>query len=201
MDLVVKNYAKALVHVLVRSAKGMRGEGNQRRLGQVCTLRMLLALCVVSCGCITIPNATEVRSGIVFAQGHPSMRGDTLGYLQIDLRSANADYRHDIWAATKDGKSVALADITIGLLKSQGAREWIGSSHEYGGTVCYDILNSHYWFDGERLIAIRAWEETGFRGPRFGSRSSGSAITLPCTLREFESVFGKSEYRERYFHW
>jgi hypothetical protein len=172
------------------------------------TLLALLAS-VVLCGCITgsDSNRIEVRKGPVFAKGVVrSASREELDWVELDVGKSQGDPLTNMWVEVQSTEKATLTSITPKFLKEKGAADWKGPDRTYGGTATYYLRGYAFCFDGERLIAFKA-NRSGFppgkreAKPRLGLVAGGASLTLPCSLPEFESVFGKPDDVTRGWAW
>lgn len=142
----------------------------------------------------------QVWKSNVYAKGAMSGRAaEQLGWLEIDLRAMERGAISNVSFELKGFPTLALDSVTPAFLKQIGAVEWIGRDKEYGGDRAFFIECFEFCFDREVLIGMKV-NEYGF--PPGDKRKVNMAIqigsnivplTIPCSLREFESAFGYAD--------
>ena len=127
--------------------------------------------------------------------GLPKEGGFRLDYLVMDLTKVDSNLLNDIWVELRCGEKTKLTALTFDLWKEHYK----------------DKCNFSFSFDQEgRLIELHP--DTGRHhdvhgviagscNPRMGSFSTGKSVVFPCSIPEFESVFGKADKMGTGFSW
>jgi len=164
---------------------------------------------VALCGCImgSDSNRIEVRKGPVLAKGIVmSATQEKLEWVELDLDKSQNALLTNLWVEVQSMGKTELSSITPKFLKEKGAADWKGRDKNYGGTVTYYLHGYAFCFDDDRLVALKA-NRFGFppskqeSKPRIGLVASEASLTLPCSLPELESVFGKPDKVIRGWAW
>jgi len=98
-----------------------------------------------------------------------------------------------------------LAEITEALIKDAATSKFVSSSQAHA-TSTYYYQGYAFEFAGGCLVKFTA-DRYGFPPAkttafvRLGSRKTGTALSLPCSIETLEQVFGKADQIKRGFGW
>lgn len=169
-------------------------------------LMWLVAVMMISCSMAqkNKTNIIEVRKGEILAQGEPTRDGERLNVLTIDLQRMSSDGKTNLWVEFPDNQKFALSAITMEEVKSRSTKEW--QSPDSKTQKSFDVGGYWFEFDGNTLISLSVskygrppTQKIAFT--RIGSFSSNASLSLPCTLGQFEEVFGKADQIKRWWSW
>jgi len=166
-----------------------------------CATHILVSF-IVLCftGCVASPNLVFVTKGGIKAQGSifgVIKKHEEINSIGIDIRKLSEIQLHDLWVGLDSTNQTLFAEISedaikkIGILRKNPPS---APSTETGYSVC----GYAFTFDGGQCVNVSAnrygfppKEGTSF--VKFGSRKSGASLSLPCSVDDFEKVFGKSD--------
>ena len=161
----------------------------------------VIGIVLWGCATVPVPGKLEVIKGNIHAQGRVATAekgGALIRAIQIDLSTAPSEFLEDIWVVVRIVGKTTLAKVTPQLLKENGYTIMEVKPPREGLTDRY--CDSGFSFDFNRdgkLIRLEANtgsnDDTSTENPRIGSFSSTLSLALPCTLPQFNSVFGKSD--------
>lgn len=168
-------------------------------------LALIVSVCVA--GCIGSPNNLEVSKVGIKAYGRISgvfKKRDRIEVIQIDPRALSGEQAHDLWVGFAPTNQMTIADITEEVTQGIG----VHSTNYYSAAGPHDYIACGYAlsFSEGQLVSFHATHH-GFppsyesRFVQLGSRKSGSSLSFPCTVDDFEKVFGKADKIRRDFAW
>jgi hypothetical protein len=156
---------------------------------------MVILISGIFSGCVLMGSyRVYVRRECISGSGSASRNHDhdQLRVVTINLTDAKGDVWDDIWIELSPGEKTSIGSITRTLLMEHQAK------HENNCSDCFFFGRLTFEFNGEILKKVDAdWGVTpaakkGFN-PRIGSVHRGASLTLPCTIPQFESVFGECD--------
>lgn len=165
----------------------------------------LVAVCLE--GCAASPNLVDVTKGGIKAHG--SIAGVFSKHEQIDLieinpRDLSDDQRRDIWVGVSLTNQMAFSEITEEAIKGIGVP----------ATNYYSTASLGRYFLCGYSFNFKAGEFVGFTASlhgnppkdkiafvKLGSSKTGSSLSFPCSVDDFEKVFGKADDITRWFSW
>jgi hypothetical protein len=160
---------------------------------------IFIALMVTSCA----PNVVEVRKGAIIGYGgtqHPPFRSlELIGELDVNLRNMANEDKTNLWIELAGGIKMAFDTISIQQVQRYSALEY---TNHPSPEIIYFVDGYTFTFDSTTpthlTILQYGWppHQTNVFS-RVGSYSSRLALTLPCTLKQFEEVFGKPDRIDR----
>jgi len=166
---------------------------------------LLLLVAITAGGCVMKKtNNIEVWRGAIFAYGKPDHGIDQLNGLEINCVNMSHEDQTNLWIGFPQNKKIALSAITFEEAKALSEKEHINPENNmrrfyYAGGYSFEFINqvpisfqaSKYEFALSNKIAFT----------RIGSFSNNRLLTLPCTLNQFEEVFGKPDRIRRWWSW
>jgi hypothetical protein len=166
-----------------------------------CISAILLLILGCNAGCSASANLLTVSKEGIRGQGSISSKGEQIETIDIHPDELSPNEGQDLWIRFSSGKQVPLQSITEDLLKTIATP----SSYYYSAP-----RNPSYYVDGydfefekghftELLINLYGWpprDITAFVS--IGSRK-GTSLTLPCSISDFENVFGKVKIGRAYY--
>jgi len=168
------------------------------------TTKLILACAIIS-GCVTSPNLLFLKRPGIDAQGGISRKREQIDVITITPQQLPDQDRHDLWVEISPDNRLPLADITEDIIKKASVKSYITTNT--GTTSCsYYIAGYSFEFEAghfTRLDAIRY----SFPPPNipvhveFGSQKRNCKLSLPCSIADFENVFGASNTVTRGFFW
>jgi len=158
-----------------------------------------LTLVLTSCA----PNVVEVHKGAIVGYGetrHPPLRTtELIGELDINLRDISNEDRTNLWLEFANGEKMTFEAISLQQMKQLAASEDTNTSN---AQITYSKDGYAFSFDGSTPVKLMIFQQSG--PPQYtnvfskvGSLSSNQVLTLPCTLKQFEAVFGKPDQIDR----
>ncbi len=154
-----------------------------------------MTLIVTSCA----PNLVEVHKGDIVGyrgtQRPPLRTQELIGELDVSLRNLASEDRTNLWLEFADGEKMTFDAINLLQIKQHGAS---ASTNSSSTQTTYSRDGYKFIFDGstpiQLMILQHGWPDRGTNVfSRVGSFSSNQTLTLPCTLKQFEAVFGKPD--------
>jgi hypothetical protein len=115
-------------------------------------------------------------------------RRESINHIEIFLRKLSDAELKDIWVAFSPTNWIALAEITEDKIKPYAANRY------------------SFQFDGKKLVRFGA-DYNEYIKPKsqetvsLGSLKNKSALVLPCSVEDFEKVFGKADEIDRTTAW
>ena len=170
-------------------------------------LKSTLALMAIAfSGCLAAsPNLVFVQMPGVKAQGTIARHCEQLDLIEIAPRQLSEGQLGDLWIGFPGDKQIPLRSTTEASIKTLGATPaqrdvtpGISSTYYAGGYSLH--------FENGRLVSLTANRygfppKDGTAFARLGSLRNGNTLSLPCSLEQFENVFGKSGKITRGFAW
>ena len=130
---------------------------------------------------------------------------EEINSIGIDPRQLSEVQLHDLWVGLDSTNQTLFSEITEDAIKKIGILRGnppSAPSTETGYSVC----GYAFKFDGGRCVNVSAnrygfppKEGTAF--VKFGSRKNEASLSLPCSVEDFEKVFGKADKITRGFGW
>ena len=174
----------------------------------------VIVLCVAFTGCPSFFGDSLYRyeKGKLLARGWISSeakggaRLDSLDIEELNTEKVSREFRDDIWVELRCGEKTKLSALTIQFVKERGFKE----NHFKNDLSIYDSENSGFEFDFSQDGILCEWhifpvvKHASFSStvnPRMGSFSTGKSLALPCSVPEFESVFGKPDKLYQLQNW
>jgi hypothetical protein len=163
---------------------------------------VLTAVMMTSCA----PNVLNIQKGAIFGEGrtsYPPLRGgEKIHSLDINPQKMSHADQTNLWVELPDGEKVSFAAMTRAKIKSHAIWETKDPRSNSDEKADYFAGSYNFRFDGETLfnlhIVDQGWQTHYAKGfPKIGSFSSNHFLILPCTLKEFEEVFGKPNQIDR----
>ena len=167
-----------------------------------CVLVSLIAACFS--GCVESPNLVFVTKGGIEAQGGISWKRDHIDFIRINPRELSESQIRDFWVGLSPSEQVTFAEITEEAIKKVCVPATNYHSAANPGT--YRVSGYEFCFRGGQFVAFGA-NRYGYPPKnitafvKLGSRQSGSSLSLPCGVDDFEKVFGKADSVKRGFGW
>ena len=158
-------------------------------------------------GCVRSPNLVFVTKGGIKAQGSifgVFKKHEQIELIEISPRKLTDGQMHDLWIGFPLTNQMTFAETTENAIKefSEPATKYYPASSP--GT--YYVCGYSFSFEGGEFVGFSAnlygyppKEITAF--VKLGSRKSGSSLSLPCSVDDFEKVFGKADAIIRGFSW
>jgi hypothetical protein len=174
-----------------------------------CATHILVLLIAMSfTGCVRNPNLVFVTKGGIKAQGN--IFGVFKKHEQIELIAINPleltdGQMHDLWVGFPLTNQITFAEITEDAIKKIGILRENPPSVPRTETG-YSVCGYSFDFKGGRFDGFSAnlygWPPKDIIAfVKLGSRKSGSSLSLPCSVDDFEKVFGKADAVTRGFSW
>lgn len=167
---------------------------------------LLIFIATVFSGCAAAsPNLLFGQMRGINAKGTISKQGEQIGLIEIDPRALSEVQLHDLWVGLASTNQTTFAEITEDLIKKIG----IPSTKYYSAPstkTIYYVCGYSFRFEGGQLVSFLA-NQYGFPPKKttafvnLGSRKSKSSLSLPCSVDDFEKVFGKADKITRGFGW
>jgi hypothetical protein len=164
---------------------------------------LVVAACLM--GCASSPNLVFVEDGGIKAQGQISGRSEKIDLIDIDLKKCPEGRLQDLWVGLSPTNRLAFSQMTEETIRAAG----ISSTNYYSAPAVgatYFLSGYSFRFEGGRLVRVLA-SRYGFPPARtaayvtIGSQKSGHSFSLPCSLEDYEAVFGKRGMTTRGFAW
>jgi len=161
---------------------------------------------IASCGrCAAATNLLFVHKGGIMAQGSVSKGREQIDLIQISTVTLSDSQLRDFWVDLSPSNRVTFTELGENAIKQICSTNF---ALESSGTVSnmYYVGGYSFAFSGGRLITLQA-SRYGFPPKeaatftKVGSKHNQSSISLPCSLDDFEKVFGKADKIERGFGW
>jgi len=167
---------------------------------------MALLVVMSFTGCVRNPNLVFVTKGGIKAQGSifgVFRKHEEINNIGIDIRELSEVQLHDLWVGLNSTNQTPFAEITEDAIKKIG----IFRGNPSSGYIGYGYA---FRFDGGQFVGVMATEakysiytypREGTAFIKLGSRKSGFSLSLPCSVDDFEKVFGKADDIKRGFGW
>ena len=165
----------------------------------------ILAVCLV--GCAASPNLVNVTKGGITAHGTifgVFKKHEQIDLIEINPRKLSDDERKSLWVGLSSTNQIAFSEITEAAIKRIGIP----------ATNFYSAANPESYFLCGYNFDFKDGEFVGFTASiygnppkdivafvKLGSLRSGSSLSFPCSVDDFEKVFGKADSINRYFSW
>ncbi len=111
--------------------------------------------------------------------------------------------RHNIWFVLSRTNCIALSDATENRIKAIALE-----SHDNSPLPrTYSVNRYRFEYQGNKLVKLTGYEYDDSSHPvrgtsvNFGSLKSNSSLVLPCSVQDFETVFGKADEITRIVVW
>ena len=151
----------------------------------------------------TCEKGKLLASGWFFSEIKGGARLDSLDIEELNPEKVSREFLDDIWVELRCGEKTKLSALTIQFVKERGFKE----NHFKNYLTIYDSENSGFifYFSQEGTLCelkicptFNYFTLSSNHNPRMGSFSTGKSLALPCSVPEFESVFGKVD--KKYSH-
>jgi hypothetical protein len=177
------------------------------------TVIMLISILVntmlVGCSAAS-PNLLFVEMRGIKAQGAISgvfRKHEEINSIGIDIRELSEIQLHDLWVGLDSTNQTPFAEITEDAIKKIGV--FRGNPPSAPSTKTgYFVCGYKFIFDGGQFASLMANQyqysfppKEGNAFVKFGSRKNGASLSLPCSVEDFEKVFGKPDKITRGFSW
>jgi hypothetical protein len=167
---------------------------------------ILLLITTAVAGCFTAsPNLLSVQRPGITARGTISKQEERIELIDIDLRQLPETQIHEISIALTPTNQATLAEITEDAVQEISTPSTVYYSAPSTG-ITYFVSGYSIRFEGGRLVTITA-SRYGFPAKntaayvKFSSHVNRHSLTLPCSVAEFEDVFGKADKITKGFSW
>ena len=176
-----------------------------RHMRATSILISVVALCLS--GCVANPNLVFVTKGGITAHGSifgVFKKHEEINLIAINPRELSDDRRRDIWIGLSSTNQTTFSEITEKLITDIGV----------SATHCYSAASPGHYYVCGYSFRFREREFVAFSANRYGyppkditafvklgSRKNGSSLSLPCSVNDFEKVFGKADAITRGFGW
>jgi hypothetical protein len=167
---------------------------------------LLIFIATVFSGCAAVtPNLLVAEMRGIDAKGTISKQREQVGLIEIDPRALSEAQLHDLWVGLASTNQTTFAEITEDLIKKIG----IPSTNYYSAPTTkttYYVCGYSFRFEGGQFVSFLA-NQYGFPPKKatafvkLGSRKSDTSLSLPCSVDDFEKVFGKADKITRGFGW
>ena len=162
-----------------------------------------IAAAVFLTGCMG-PNILHVNKGGVTAYGDIYWKREKIGEILINPQDLSSDQKDDLWVGVSPTNHMTFSEITETSMKKIAVPAT--KNYPASGPNDYDLGGYFLNFKDGILVRFGA-NRYGFPPKditaftQIGSRKNGSELSLPCSLNDFENVFGKADSVSRSFSW
>jgi hypothetical protein len=152
-----------------------------------CATNILVLLIAISITGCSSPNLVFVTKGGIKAQG--SVFGlfkthEQIWLISINPRELTDGQMHDLWVGFPLTNQMTFAEITEDAInKISVTPAKCGYSFDFKEGRLDGFYANLYGWPPKDIVAF----------VKLGSRKSGSSLSLPCSVDEFEKVFGKAD--------
>ena len=167
---------------------------------------LLISVTAVLVGCFgATPNLIFANTRGIKAKGTISGKLEKIRFIEINPRELSEIQIHDLWVGLSATNKTLFSEITESNIESIG----ILSTNYYSTSTAnptYFAFGYSFCFDRGQFISFLA-NQYGFPPKkvtafvRLGSLKNQSELSLPCTIEDFEKVFGKANNITRGFSW
>lgn len=164
---------------------------------------LMISASIGCCG--ASPNLIFVYKDGIQGQGTISKGREQMGLIELLPVKASDNQIRDLWVDLSPSNRVVFADITEKQIQSLSSFSYTSKSNEAPHRLYY-VSGYSFEFDSDKLVKFQA-NRYGFppkEGTAFvhlGSLSRQASLSLPCSLDEFEKVFGKADRVSKGFGW
>ena len=169
----------------------------------------ILALFITVCftGCVGSPNLVHVTKGGIKAYGSifgVFKKHEQIELIEINPRELSDAQMHELWVGLSLTNQTTFSEITEDAIKTIG----VPSTKYYSASNPDDYFVCGYDFN------FKAGQLVGFSADlhgnppkdtaafvKLGSRKNGNSLSLPCSVDDFEKVFGKADDVTRFHSW
>ena len=169
-------------------------------------LLLNVTVLAVFSGCAVMsPNLLFVRMRGINAKGTISKQREQIGLIEVNIRQLSESQINDLWIGLSATNQTSLVEVTEDLIRQIG----VPSTNFYSAASdasTYFYCGYSFRFEGGHFAKCLA-NQYGFPpkvGSAFvmlGSRKNAVSLSLPCSLYDFEKVFGSADKVERGFGW
>lgn len=132
---------------------------------------------------------------------------EEINSIGIDIHELSEIQLHDLWVGLNSTNQTSFAEITEDAIKKIGV--FRGDTPSTPSTKTgYFVCGYKFIFDGGQFASLMANQyqysfppKEGTAFVKFGSRKNGASLSLPCSVEDFEKVFGKADKITRGFGW
>ena len=169
----------------------------------------ILVLFATACftGCVGSPNLVHVTKGGIKAYGSiigVFKKHEQIELIQINPRELSDDQTHELWVGLSLTNQLTFAEITEDAIKAIGIPATIYYSAAEPND--YFVCGYDFNFKSGKLVGFSA--SINGNPPKdmvafvkLGSRKSGNSLSFPCSVDDFEKVFGKADDVRRFHSW
>jgi hypothetical protein len=166
-------------------------------------LLLILAAAFLCCMAAS-PNILFVAKGGIKAQGTISKQREQIDLIQIDLQRVSELELRDLWVGLSPTNQITFAEVTESVIKETSSTNFVSETGKPSHT--YYAAGYSFRFEEGHLVNFQA-NRYGFPPKKttafvkLGSRKSETPLSLPCSVDDFEKVFGKADKITRGFGW
>ena len=163
---------------------------------------IFIFLSVIFTGCA--PNFVEIHKKGILAEGSEVFRGsEKIDYFQINPAMMSQSDQTNLWIELSDGAKTSFANLTRAFVKPHAIFESIEPHSDSNKEAIFYRDGYTFTFSGEKLVNLKitttCWPAAAQNNAftKIGLFSSNQTLSLPCTVKQFEEVFGKAEKVDR----
>jgi hypothetical protein len=167
----------------------------------------MLLLLALSCsaGCTASPNLLTLTNNGIRAQGTISYKGERIEEIDIYPDKLVSDKGRQLWVSFSSGKEMTLQNITEQMMQALAtpASSYYPQYYSVHENHDYYIDGYNFQFKNGRLIKLSinlyGWPPRDRIAFVNIGRSNGPSVKLPCSVSDFEKVFGKANIARAYY--
>ncbi len=165
-------------------------------------IAVIALLLVSSLSACDTPKVLIIESPGIRAQGYSSAQREWIEQIELDPRKLPTGQDHDLWIGLSTGNRMLVSEITeesirrISVFPSRPLKGQVANNCCSAGGFGFDFEGGNLTHFGTSIYG----DNNGSASPRLGSQKSGRSLSLPCSVDEYEQVFGKAAHITRRYY-